>query len=363
MVQIAKAWAVDRKTGEGKEIAARHVDKAAVKDYDWFCPDECCRAPLTHYNQHLQTFQDPESGERFKINVAAHFQRKKGGAAHAEACKAVDDYTKYQLYARAAGGISHQHGSFVFNINIPTDTLDAPIRKKPSALTQKFQQKALDRAVAESATLAPKIYEPRSMGLRDVEKLGGLLDVSAFDPEYRRSIILRDGRRLVTLDKIFKDDPISFYREEHERAKKNSPEEPVLVHFKPIAIGKYHSRQSRTIQGIAAPITASNGRARYSVSVMLHCGNEKIFDDIVNDIKDGNRSFLIYAPRAQVNLIELAHKKKEMEIGKPKDNAVFVHIRADRAEQVAAWTPLDPQLCLALPMPDGTKHDFRYTIK
>lgn len=352
MVQIAKAWAVNRVTGEEKEIAARDVDKKRDADFDFLCPDKCCRVPLTHYSEHLHTFIDPDSDPEhpraFKLNVASHFRRKAHAPAHDEACKAVDDYTKYQLYARANGGLSHQNGAFVFNLNIPTTSVSPPLRQKPSALTLKFQQRVIDKLTMEEGVPHQGRGEPRSIGLRDVEKLAGLLDVSAFDPKYRESILLRDGPRIVRLSEIYKDDPIKFYREEHERARQNDPANPVLVQFKPIAIGKYHSKQNMTIQGLASPIIASNGKAKYAVSMLLHCGTEKLYEDVKTKIRDGERSFLVFASDAHVNLIELAHKKKEMEIGNQKDNAVFVHLRINRAEQITSWAPPRAQLELAL---------------
>ena len=350
MVQIARAWAVDRTTGEGAEISARTVDKKRDADLDYFCPDKCCRIPLSHHKEHLHTFVDPDSGRAFKANVAAYFQRKPNGARHDDACTAVDAYTKYQIFARKNGGESHERGTFVFNLNIPTNTVPAPDRKRKSALTQKFQNRAFEKLTAQSQESAPSSERPapQSQGLANVGKLAGLLEASAFNPKYRESVLLRDGPRLASLSEIYKDKPIEFYREEHARAKRGGPAKPVLVHFEPIAMGKFHSPHDLTIQGLAAPIRASNGKAKYAVSIQLHCGSKSMYDEIREQIRGGARSFLIYAPLAYVSLIELAHKKKEMEIGKPTDKAVFVHVRADRPEQIVRWTPPAAQLSFDL---------------
>lgn len=356
MVQIANAWAVHRKTGEEQEIAARDA-LSRSNDYDWRCPDACCRIPLTHYKQHIKTFHDPVSGQSFKTKVAAHFRRKAHGPAHAAECKAVDDYTKYQLYARSQGGLSHQGGSFVFNVNIPTDNALAAFRRRASDLSRHFRQRALERLAAPgqiSYDEGPK-KKPLSAGLSSVEKLAELLNVSAFDPSYRESIILRDGPRLLSLAQIYKDDPLALYREQHERAKKGGKELAVLVHFKPIAFAKYHSKRDLTIQGQAVQIAGSNCRDRYSVSVMLHCGSRDIFESLTRRIKNGDRSFLLYAPSARVDLIELAQKKYDIANGLSKDNAVYVHVHANRAEQITAWSPPEAQMSFAFADPKASQ--------
>ena len=354
MVQIAKARYTDPETGEEKEIAASAVDKKRDADIRFVCPDKCCSAELTHYKEHLQTFYDLRTNEPYSLKVAAHFQRKKNSPPHAEACKAVDDYTRLQIFARDAGALSLQHGAFVFNLNIPTDNAPAPLRHKRRMLGQQFDavrggNVSVSKPEAQHHEDAKENHAPLSKGLNSIEKLAGLLKASAFNPQYRKSILVRTGTSQFTLADIYKDKPIEFYREEHERAKKSEPPRPVLVQFQPIAIGKYHSPHAGTIQGLAAPIMASNGRAKYAVSILLHCGTEEIYKDIKAQITQGARSFLIYAPQAAVNLIELAHKKKEMEIGHPKDNAVFVHVRVDRPEQIMRWSPPDPQLSFNLP--------------
>ena len=361
MVQIAKARYIDPATGEEKEITARAVDRDRDAALHFICPDKCCSAELTHYKEHLQTYYDLRTSEPYTLKVAAHFQRKKNSPPHDAACKAVDDYTRLQIYARNAGALSLQHGAFVFNLNIPTDNVPAPLRRKRSALGPAFDAaRGADVSRTESCVPAgaeKEKHEPLSKGLNSVEKLAGLLDASAFDPQYRKSILVRAGARSYTLAEIYQDKPIEFYRKEHKRAKRGAPPDPVLVQFQPIAIGKYHSPRALTIQGLATPIAASNGRAKYAVSVLLHCGTEEIYKDLKEKIVQGARSFLIFAPQAHVNLIELAHKKKEMEIGKPKDNAVFVHITVNRPEQITRWSPPEAQLSfhLAVPEPDQPK--------
>lgn len=356
MVQIANARYEDPASGDMLEISARAVDKDRHGSARFICPDKCCSAELTHYREHIQTYYDPQSGEPYSLKVAAHFQRKKNSPPHDAHCKAVDDYTRLQRYARDSGALSLQHGAFVFNLNIPTDNAPAPLRrKKHRALAPSFNAAAKETTSNERKygddVNATEKTGPLSRGLNSVEKLAGLLDASAFDPQYRKSILVRAGARRFTLSDIYKDDPIAFYREEHERAKKDRPPQPVLIQFQPIAIGKYHSPHALTIQGQASPITASNGKAKYAVSVMMHCGNEEIYARVKEQIKEGARSFLLYAASANVNLIELAHKKKEMEIGRQKDNAVFVHVRLDRPEQIIAWSPPQAQLSFDLSKP------------
>lgn len=347
MVQIASAWAVNRITGEEQEIAARDVDPKS-KDHDWLCPDECCRIPLTFYSQHTRTFHDPINGQAFRADVAAHFQRKAHGPSHAPECSAVDDYTKYRLYARENRAVSHGADSaFVFNLNIPTHDQPAPLRQRGSAVTRHFREKAflVQEGADQIHVLSSDVpSKPRSVGLSSVDKLAKLIDLTAFDPDYRESTLLRDGARVFKLSELYKDDMVKFYREQHTRAKDGGEAVPALIHFKPIALTKYHSKRALTIQGQAAPVLAANGRDRYAVSVLLHCGTPEIFQAMKDDIKGGARSFLLYVPSPYVDLMELAHKKQEIEAGRQKDNAVFVHARIGRTEQMMRWTPPDPQM-------------------
>lgn len=369
MVQIANAWAVNRKTGEEQDIAARDVDPHS-KAHDWLCPDKCCRIPLTFYSQHNRTFHDPFSGEPFVATVAAHFQRKAHGPDHDKACTAVDDFTKLKLYARESRAVSHDADRvFVFNLHIPSSDRPAPLRKQASLVTRHFREKATEGTTATPEN-ADQIYvstdKPRrhSMGLSSVDKLAKLLDLTAFDPKYRESIVLRAGPQTFALSAIYKDDTVKFYREAHASAKEGADPAPALIHFKPIALAKYHSKRDLTIQGLAAPVLASNGRDRYSVSVQLHCATPEIYAALKADIKSGERSFLVYVPRPYVDLMELAQKKRDMESGRQKDNAVFVHARVGHEGQIVKWSPPDAQMSFRfadLPMlahreQDGGRH-------
>lgn len=351
MVQIANAWAVNRITGEEHDVAARDVDPHS-KEYDWLCPDQCCRIPLTAYSQHVRTFHDPFNEQTFQATVAAHFQRKAHGPDHAPACSAVDDFTKYKLYAREQRAVSHgEDRAFVFNLNIPSSDRSAPTRKRASAVTRHFQEKASSEVAGADQIFVAAEHRPKphSMGLSSVDKLAKLLDLTAFDLKYRESTLLREGPRIHTLSQLYKDDVVRFYREAHARAKDGTDPVPALIHFKPIALAKFHSKRDLTIQGLAAPVLSSNGRDRYAVSVLLHCATPEIYASLKAGIKSGERSFLVYVPSPYVDLMELAQKKRDMADGRQKDNAVFVHARVGHSGQVMAWSPPSAQMAFHFP--------------
>lgn len=362
MVQIATAWAVNRTTGEEQDIAARNVDPRS-KAHDWLCPDQCCRIPLTFYSQHERTFHDPFNGQTFSATVAAHFQRKANGPDHSSACSAVDDFTKYKLYAREQRAVSHDADrAFVFNLNIPSSDRSPPLRKRVSALTRHFRDKAIEGAGAQMPEEGGyQIYvapdpkpKPHSVGLSSVDKVAKLLDLTAFDPKYRESTMLRAGPRTFPLSELYKDDMVKFYREAHSRAKQGGESDPALIHFRPIVLGKFHSKRNLTIQGQPASVLASNGRDRYAVSVLLHCATPEIYAALKADIKGGARSFLLYAPSPYVDLMELAQKKLDMAAGRQKDNAVFIHAHIGHSNQLMTWKPPSAQkeFGFAMPVPE-----------
>lgn len=337
MVQITHARIRDENTGELVKISAATFDKKMDGKKLCLCPDKNCGALLTHYKSYEQTFYDPLP---YKLKVPAHFKRAEGSPAHSENCTAVDAYTTYQSYARNLGGLSQQHGAFVYNLNIMTDNVPAPIRRPNRALSA-----AYDRARKPIREDDDRPSVRLSEGLNHVKKLAGLLDRTEFDRHYRDSILLRDGSKRYTLAEIFEDDTLRLFRGEHARAKSGGASKPVLLQFKPIVLAKFHDKRAMTMQGQAVTVRGGDGHD-YSVSVKLHCGSKEIFDSVKQGLRAGEHSFLLYAKAARVDLMEFAHKKKEIHEGRAQDRAVFVHVRIDRPEQMTAWKPFDGQLDL-----------------
>ncbi len=349
MVQITHARIWDDETRTLVEIAADQFDKKTDGKKICLCPDENCGAMLSHYKSYMQTFYDLDTGEPYKLKIPAHFKRALGSPAHDESCTAVDAYTIYQNYARDIGGLSRQHGAFVYNLNIMMDNRAAPVR------AQKTMRADFEGAVPvrENGGASRNGHSHSSghervrlsEGLNHVEKLAGLLNRTEFDKHYRDSILLRDGSKRFTLAEIFEDDTVRLFRSAHARAKVGANAAPVLLQFKPIAVAKFHDRKSLTLQGQAVTLRGGDGHD-YSVSVKLHCGTKEIYDSMKQGIRSGERSFLLYAGNATVDLFEFALKKKEIQEGRAQDRAVFVHVRIDRPEQMVAWKPYNGQLDL-----------------
>lgn len=345
MVQITHARIRDDDTGEMVKIGADSFDKKTDGKKLCLCPDENCGAVLSHYKSYMQTFYDWQTNEPYQLKIPAHFQRMMRGPAHADDCTAVDAYTIYQNYARNLGGLSQQHGAFVYNLNIMTDNRLAPVRYSrvlSGAFDGAAPVRTNDGGVQNGISQAKvKLSE----GLNHVSKLAGLLDRTEFDRQYRESILLRDGARRTTLAEIFEDDTVRLFRRAHARAKSGAEAQPVLLQFKPIVLAKFHDKKALTLQGQAITLRGADGND-YSVSVKLHCGSKEIYQSMKQEIRMGARSFLLYTENARVDLIEFAHKKKEIQDGRATDRAVFVHVRIDRPEQMVGWTPYNGQLDL-----------------
>ena len=345
MVQITHARIRDDNTGELVKIAAKDFDKKTDGKKVCHCPDKNCGAILSHVTSYQQNFYDPENREWYKLKIPAHFQRAKGSAPHHESCTAVDAYTIYQGYAREVGGLSQQNGAFVYNLNIMTDNRPAPIRRPRLAAAFGV---AVPVRESNGSAATPNDAKERarlSIGLNHVDKLAGLLNKTEFDKHYRHSILLRDGIKRYTLADLFEDDTVRLFRTAHARAKAGAEAMPVLLQFKPIAIAEFHDKKARTFVGQATTMRGADGH-NYSVSVMLHCGTEEIFKSMKQAIRAGERSFLLYAENARVDLLEFVQKKKDIHDGRAKDSAVLVHVRIDRPEQMTVWTPFNGQLDL-----------------
>lgn len=341
MVQITHARLRDDETGKPVRISAANFDKATDGKKLCQCPDPDCSAILTHYKSYLQTFYDLVTNEPYKLKVPAHFKRAEGSPPHSLECTAVDQYTIYQSYARDIGGLSQMHGRFVYNLNIMTNDDTAPVRH-PRKAGDPFNNAATRENKSDGQG-----HEHRklSQGLNSVKKLAGLLDHTEFDKEYRESILLRDGRKSYTLAQLFRNDTLALFRERHTQAKNGDAPQPVLLQFKPIVLGQFHSKKERTIQGQAVTVRGGDGRD-YSVSVKLHCASREIYDSLKQEIRAGKRSFLVYAESATVDLVEFAHKKHEIQQGTAKDRTVFVHVRVGMPQQMTPWVPYDGQLDL-----------------
>ena len=339
MVQITHARIRDEATGEPVKISAAAFDKKSDGKKLCLCPDEHCGAVLTHYKSYMQTYYDLQTGEPYKLKIPAHFKRVLGGPAHSESCTAVDAYTIYQNYARDIGGLSQQHGAFVYNLNIMTDNRPAPLRHARDLSSSFGSAHGRVEGVKKRASVR------MSEGLNHVRKLAGLLDRTEFDKHYRDSILLRDGGKRFTLADLYEDDSVRLFREAHARAKSGAAPTPLLLQFKPIVLAKFHSKKELTIQGQPVAVRGGDGND-YFVSVKLHCGSKNIYDSVKQGLRSGERSFLLYAKDARVDLIEFAHKKKEIQDGRAQDRAVFVHVRVDRPEQLMAWKPHNGQLDL-----------------
>lgn len=354
MVQITHALIRDEASGKQVKIAAATFDKDTDGKKVCQCPDPHCGAVLTHYKSYMQTFYDLDTNEPYKLKIPAHFKRLQGGPPHDQSCTAVDDYTIFQSYARDIGGLSQQHGAFVYNLNIMTDGRPAPVRapKLASAFEGAVEIRENKNGNGHDAANGHRngnghSYERRKLseGLNHVQRLAGLLDHTEFDRQYRDSILLRDGKRRYTLANLFENDVVRLFRAEHARAKNGADAGAVLFQFKPIVLGKYHKKKDLTIQG--QPVTMRDPQGHvYSVCAKLHCGSKEIYDSLKEQIRSGKRSFLIYTDRAYVDLLEFKHKKIEIHEGKAKDRSVFVHLHATMPQQVAAWTPFNGQLDL-----------------
>jgi hypothetical protein len=353
MVQITHALIRNDETGEFVKKAADTFDKKTDGKKTCHCPDRNCPAVLTHYSSYMQTYYDLETNEPYKLKIPAHFKRAQGSPLHDISCTAVDSYTIYQNYARDLGGLSQQGGAFVYNLNIMTDPRPAPIRPRQTLL-QKFDgavevrdNKSADQNAKQNgsndnnASRKVKLSE----GLNHVDKLAGLLDRTEFDKEYRHSILLRDGRKRYTLAEIFENDTVRLFRSAHARTKNKEGATPVLAQFKPIVLAAFHNKKQLTLQGQAITMRGVDGHD-YSVSVKLHCGSKEIYESLKKDIRAGKRSFLVYSEDTYVDLIEFAHKKKEIQQGRAQDRAVFVHVHIKMPRQVTAWMPYNGQLDL-----------------
>lgn len=332
MVQIAEARIRDEETGTFKTVPAHKFDKKTDGAKTCHCPDPNCKAVLTHYDSYLQTFYDEQTGEAFRTRVASHFKRLRGSPEHARDCTAVEYYRQYQHVAREFGGIGITEGRFLFNLNIPTDTCEAPLRQNRGNLVRRFSQAVTPAADDQ--------HVPRklSQGLNSAEAFADLLDKTAYNPYYRDSIMFRNGKSLFTLNQLYKNDPVKFFNEEQARAQEGKGPQPALIEFKPIAKQKFHFRSSLMIQGEAKRVV-ENGREHY-VSIMLHCTNDSMYKQITKAIRAGERSFLIYSEGANVQLLECAQKKKDIANGTAKDKALYVYVPVSTEKQVQAWEPM-----------------------
>lgn len=336
MVQITHARQRNSDTGAYELVPAVDFDKKTDGQKICFCPDEQCGATLTHYQSYYQTFYSPLNNEPYKLKIAAHFKREPGSPQHDIACTAVEHYAAYQNFSRELGA-SLGHGAFVFNLNIPTNTFPAPTRQNVDSHIRNFNEAALAEKENKNSP-----SRKLSAGLNDVKKLAQLLDSTEFDRQYRESIALRNGNKYYKLSDLFEDDALTAFRSHHDMARK-CEQRPAIIQFKPIAIGKYHSKKNGTIQGQAVPIKGGDGKD-YSVSMMLHCDSPDVYDSVKKEIRNNERSFLVYTDKSYVNLQEFSDKKHAIQDGSAKDNSVLVHLHVKTNHQICAWMPTDGQL-------------------
>lgn len=340
MVQITHAR-MGVEDGKPVLVSAKTYHKETHGRKPCHCPDANCPAILVHHKKHFQTFYNLTTGDAYKLSIPSFFQRHPKSPPHAPTCTAVDHYAHYQNYARSIAGVGLSHGAFVYNLNIPTKDLPERTKRSARRLSGNFALHVAPKDVERETYIHRKLSE----GISSVKKIAGLLDATEFDRDYRDATLLRDGPRHFTLSRIFKNDIVALFREEGARARNGAAPTPVLLHFKPIVMGKYHSRQDWTIQGQAKSIKGIDGHTYY-VSAKLNCGSKDVYEAVKRDIRGGKRSFLIYAECATVDLFEFAQKKKDIQAGNAKDNAVFVHIRINMPEQITPWTPYNGQLDL-----------------
>lgn len=354
MVQVTKVRQIQA-DGSEKIIAARAFDKAVDGAKPCLCPDPGCTARMGHVAKHDHTYPlypGTESPETRKLRVPDYFRRLPGSPPHAENCSVALAYQRMAETARSYGGVRSGAG-FVFNLNIMTDNRPGPVRS--------LRQDISPRRILEEAHARASGYRPRqrySESVSDISKLAKMLEQTAFDPEQRETMALRDNGRLYTLAEIYHDDPLKFFRTKHAEAKaaqaaghiKPLPVPAVFV-FKPVATPRSEGRifwneKEQTIISQPAQIKGLD-TLRYAPSVRLNFTDASQYQEVTRQIRGGVRSFLVYDDRASVNLKEFAQRKEEIRAGK-KGHAVFVDIHVVRAGQIMAWTPMSAQMDFTL---------------
>lgn len=343
MVQITHALVRDDETGELVKIAADKFDKKTDGKKTCHCPDENCPALLTHYQTHMHHYYDEVARKHYKLKIPDYFRVAGKSPPHAPSCTAVVAYSAYQNSARDLGGLSQQNGVFIYNLDVMTNTRPAPNRSR-KVLSPEFRAAAPvrdNKSSSQNDNDGKKLK--LSEGLNHVKGLAKLLDSTEFDRHYRDAILLRDGDRSYTLAGLFVDDTLALFRAEYTRAKKGDGDAPVLLQFKPIEIGRFHSKRDLTIQGLALPIKSVDGN-KYYVSVKLHCGSEEIYKSVKENIRRGNNSFLLYTDKATVDIQECERTQSQVQKGEAKDRTVFVHVSVATPQQIMPWKPFDGQL-------------------
>jgi len=338
MVQIAKARIEleapkDEYPGKYITVSAYGFDKQKYKGNKCLCPDPNCSAELSRVKGHKQIFYGIVTGKPFQLDIAAHFKRKMGADPHIETCTAVAHYQRYQTMARNAQGRAWGDGVFTFNLNIPTDTVAAPLRQNRSTLYPRFFAAAQDPSSKEK-------HPPRKLseGLNSVKAMAKLLDETEFNHAYRDKMLFRNGTTALSLSDLYKSDSIKFFNEMEARARDGLKPRPTLIEFKPLAAREFHSRSNLTIQGL--PSYLMNNGHRESRSMMLHCTDVSMYKQITQAIYGGERSFLIYSDSAFVDLMEVAQKEKDIKGGTAKNKTFFVNIPVASPEQIHAWQPM-----------------------
>ncbi len=343
MVQITRARIIDGDTE--RVVLASAFNKARDAKKTCRCHDKNCPAVLSHRKEHDHPYYSPITGDRYVLRVAAHYGRAPKSPEHAPNCTEMLGFQKFENYARFINRENLGETGFVLNLNIPTDSRPAPLRK--GRRQDLFSAAAL---VTPKDPASHSIHQKRSSGLNNVEKLAKLLDQTEENHDHRRMMELSRGRDVYRLSDIYSEDPVQLFRQSHDVAKGNAVSTPVLVRFRPIMIGKFRSKANMTIQGLACPVLGRDGH-KYHVSTLLHCGSKDIYTRIVEDMRDKKGSFLVYADKATVDLHEFGFKKRDITRGTAKDSTVFVHVRVDRDEQIMSWSPIDLQSDLAMDLP------------
>lgn len=354
MVQVTKIRQIQA-DGSEKILSARGFDKVVDGAKPCLCPDPGCTARMVHVTEHDHTYPlypGTESLETRKLRVPDYFRRLPGSPPHTENCSVALAYQRMAETARSFGGVSSGAG-YVFNLNIMTDNRPGPVRS--------MRQDISPRRILEDVHARASGYKPRprhSESISDVAKLAKLLEQTAFDPEQRKTMVLRDNGRLHTLAEIYHDSPLEFFRTKHEQAKAaqaagdNNPlPVPAVFVFKPIAIprseGKiFWNAKEQTILGQPS-LVKGNDNVKYAPSVRVHFTDASIYQDVTRQILNGVRSFLIYDDRACVDLKGFAHRKEEIKTGKG-GHAVFVDMHVVRKGQIMAWAPPAAQMDLTV---------------
>lgn len=351
MVQLTHAridgWL--NEDGTPKLLSARAYDKIQHGHLVCRCPDPHCPATLSRHAEHDQTFYDPRTGEAYRLKIADFYQREGGAPFHDASCSAVKQYEAYQSYARKAGALSLGEGAMVFNLNILTDRIPAPLRQQKGSAVSAYGNAVRTNILSDDAE---KSHHPLSQGINSTQQLARMIEETVFNTDLRRSMVMRIGKRHFTLDQIFHEDPLKFFYDRYALSKEGQGAgEPVLVQFQPIAIAaqrddvtgkvtkKFHDKASRTIIGQAAQVIAGDGQ-KYYVSVMLHCGTEEIYKDIKDSIRQKARSFMIYSEDAYVNRPEFMAKKQEVQHNPDADRGVFVHVHVNKPGQIYIRKPV-----------------------